>query len=74
MIWNYIKTMGLVSLNMSLHAVFRNLVALIITSGETTGGYQELQVFRKMEHGLRYFTLIGYGFIYQPCFVELRDR
>ena len=47
MIWNYVQTAGLVS----LHVVFQNLVAPIITSGKTTWGYKELQVFRKLEHG-----------------------
>ena len=47
MIWNYVETTGLVS----LHAVFRNLVTLVITNGKTTQGYRELQVCRKLEHG-----------------------
>ena len=38
MIWNYVETVWLVSLHISLHTVFRNLVALVITSGKTTGG------------------------------------
>ena len=54
MIWNYVETAGLVS----LHVVFRNLVAPIITSGETTWGYQELQVSRKLEHGPRYYNCL----------------
>ena len=36
MIYNYIKTVGLVSLHISLYAVFQNLVALVITSDKTT--------------------------------------
>ena len=39
MLWNYIETVGLVSLHVSLHAVFWNLVALVITSSETTWDY-----------------------------------
>ena len=57
MIWNYVETTGLVSLHGSLHAVFWNLVALVITSGETTWGYRELQMFRKLEHGPRHYTV-----------------
>ena len=56
MIWNYVEPAGLVSLHVSLHAVFRNLVALVITSGETTWGYRELQVSRKLEHGPRHYS------------------
>ena len=40
-----------------LHAVFRNLVALVITSGETTCGYQELHMSRKLEHGPRHYII-----------------
>ena len=58
MIWNYVESVGLVSLHISLYAVFRNLVELVITSGETTGGYRELQVSRKLEHGLRHYSRI----------------
>ena len=53
MIWNYVEMAGLVS----LHVVFRNLVAPVITSGETTWGYKELQVSHKLEHGSRHYTL-----------------
>ena len=55
MIWNYVEMAGLVS----LHVVFQNLVVPIITSGETTWGYRELQMSRKLEHGLRYYTSHG---------------
>ena len=51
MIWNYVETAGLVS----LHVVFRNLVAPVITNGETTWGYRELQVSRKLGHGPRHY-------------------
>ena len=51
MIWNYVKTAGLVSLHVSLHVVFRNLVALVITIGKTIWGYRELQVSCKLKHG-----------------------
>ena len=51
MIWNYIETAGLVS----LHVMFRNLVASVITSGETTLGHRELQMFRKLEHRPRHY-------------------
>ena len=47
MIWNYVEMAGLVN----LYVVFRNLVPPVITSGETTWGYWEVQVFRKLEHG-----------------------
>ena len=50
LIWNYIETAGLVS----LHVIFRNLVAVIITSGETTCSYWELEVSHKLEHGPRH--------------------
>ena len=43
----------------SLHAVFRNLVAPVITSGETTWGYRELHVSRKLEHGPRHYTNVS---------------
>ena len=46
-----LKQVRLVSLYTSLHTVFRNLLALVITSDKTTWGYRELQVFRKLEHG-----------------------
>ena len=52
MIWNYIETAGPVS----LHVVFRNLVARVITSGETTWGYRELHASRKLEHGLQHYN------------------
>ena len=39
----------------SLYAVFRNLVTLVITSGEATWGYRELQMSHKLEHGPRYY-------------------
>ena len=51
MIWNYIETLGLVSLYISLHTVFQNLVALVITSDKTMWGYQELQVSCKLKYG-----------------------
>ena len=51
MICNYIETAGLVS----LHTVFQNLVALVITSGDTTWGYRKLQVSRKLEHGPQHY-------------------
>ena len=53
MIWNYVETAGLIS----LHVVFRNLVAPVITSGETTWGYRELQVSRKLKHGPRHYII-----------------
>ena len=56
MIWNYVETVGLSNLHVSLHTVFQNLVAFVITSGETTGGYRELQVSRKLEHGPWHYT------------------
>ena len=46
MIWNYVKTAGLVS----LHVVFWNLVVSVITSGKTTWGYRKVQVSHKLEH------------------------
>ena len=52
MIWNCVKTAGLVS----LHVVFWNWVAPIITSGKTTWGYRELRVSRKLEHGPRHYN------------------
>ena len=52
MIWNYIETTGLVS----LHTMFRNLVALVITSGKTTEDYRELQVSRKLEHRPQHYN------------------
>ena len=54
MIWNYVETAGLVS----LHAVFRNLVALVITSGKTMGAYRELQMSSKLEHRLQYYNCL----------------
>ena len=56
MIWNYVETARLVSLHISLHVVFQNLVTLVITSDKTMWGYWELQVSRKLEHGLRYYS------------------
>ena len=53
MIWNYVETAGLVS----LHVVFWNLVAPVITSGKTTWDYKELQVSRKLEHGPWHYSL-----------------
>ena len=58
MIGNYVETARLVSLHVSLYVVFRNLVALVITSGETTWGYWELQVSRKLEHGPRHYNCL----------------
>ena len=52
MIWNYVKTARLVS----LHIVFRNLVTFVITSGETTWVYQELQVSGKLEHEPQHYN------------------
>ena len=56
MIWNYVETARLVSLHVSLHVVFQNLVALVIASDKTMWGYRELQVSRKLEHGLRHYS------------------
>ena len=56
MIGNYVKTAGLVSLHISLYVVFQNLVALVITSGETTWGYQELQGSHKLKHRPRHYN------------------
>ena len=53
MTWIFIETAG----SVSLYVVFRNLVAPVITSGETTWGYRELQVFRKLEHRPRHYTV-----------------
>ena len=50
-----LKRWRLVSLHTSLYAVFRNLVALVITSGETTWGYRELHVSHKLEHGPQHY-------------------
>ena len=50
-----LKQWRLVRLHASLHKVFRNLIALVITSGETTWSYRELQVLRKLEHGRRHY-------------------
>ena len=58
MIWNYVKTAELVSLHVNLHAVFRNFVKLVITSGKTMWGYRELQVSRKLEHGPRHYNCL----------------
>ena len=52
-IWNYVKMAELVS----LHIVFRNLVVLVITSDETTWGYQALQMSCKLKHGPRYYSI-----------------
>ena len=38
----------------SLYVVFWNLVAPVITSGETTWGYRKLELFRKLENKLWY--------------------
>ena len=54
MIWNYVETAGLLSLHVSLHTVFWNLVVPVITSSEITGGYRELQISHQLEHGPRY--------------------
>ena len=35
MIWNYVKTAGLISPRINLHIVFRNLIALVTISGKT---------------------------------------
>ena len=43
---HYVEMTGLVS----LHVMFWNLVALVITSDKTTWGYRELHVSRKLEH------------------------
>ena len=50
-----------VSLHVSLYTVFQNLVALVITSSETTWGYQELQVSHKLEHRLQHYIDIKIG-------------
>ena len=52
MIWNYVETTGLVN----LHTVFRNLVALVITIGETTENYRELQLSHKLEHRPQHYN------------------
>ena len=49
----------LVSLYISLHAMFQNLVTLIITSGKTMWGYQELQVSYKLVHGPRHYNYLS---------------
>ena len=54
MIWNYIEMVELIS----LHVVFRNLVAPVISSGETTWGYKELQVSRKLEYGPWHYIFV----------------
>ena len=46
----------LVSLHASLHTVFRNLIALVITNDKTTWGYRELLLSRKLEHRPRNFS------------------
>ena len=46
MMWNYVEMAKLVS----LYIVFRNLVARVIIGGETTWGYRELQVSRKLKY------------------------
>ena len=69
MIWNYVETAELVS----LHVVFRNLVAPVITSGETTWGYRELQVSRKLEHGSRHYTSLVSGVRKVGFLVDFRD-
>ena len=51
-----LKRWRLGSLYACLHAVFRNLVALVITTDETTWGYRKLHVSRKLEHGPRHYT------------------
>ena len=56
MIGNYVETAGLINLHVSLHAVFWNSVALVITIGETTWGYQELQMFHKLEYRPRHYN------------------
>ena len=56
MISKYVETAGLVSLHVSLYAVFRNLVTLVITSGKTIEGYWKLVMSRKLEHRSRYYT------------------
>ena len=48
-----------VSLYASLHAVFWNLVALVITSSKTTYGYRELQVSRKLVYVPRHYKLVS---------------
>ena len=57
-IWNYIEIVGLVSLYISLHIVFWNLVALEITSDKTTWSYRELQMSCQLEHGLRHYNCL----------------
>ena len=46
MIWNYDEIARL----LSLYVMFLNLVTLVITNGETTWGYWELQISRKFKH------------------------
>ena len=56
MIWKYVEIAGLISLHISLYTVFRNLVALVITSCKTTRGYWKLLIFRKLEHRPQHYT------------------
>ena len=59
----------------SLHAVFQNSVALVITSGKTRWGYREIQVFRKLEHGPQHY--IKPENLYKFCYLngsENKDR
>ena len=55
---SYVEIVRLVSLHVSLHVVFRNLVALVVTSDKTMWGYREVQVSRKLEHGPRHYNAL----------------
>ena len=67
----YIETVELVSLYVSLHTVFQNLVELVITSDETIWGYRELQVSRKLEHGPRNYTNYHQQFQIPPLYYQI---
>ena len=54
----------------SLYAVFRNFVALVITSGKTTWGYQELLVSHKLEYGPQHYRDISKLNAYFPLMSE----
>ena len=49
----------LISLYVSLHAVFQNLVILVIINDKTMQSYQELQMSRKLEHTPRDYNCLS---------------
>ena len=72
MMWNYIEIARLVSLHVTLHTVFWNFVALVITSGKTTWDYWELQVSRKLKHGpWHYIVQLGYHILIYKLYATL---